>query len=189
MCESRTAEFRDIVYSLCVSETAELQVTEYSLCGGGTAGLKVKILVWKRNCETSSCTKFIVWKRNCVTSKPQYFPCAEAEWRHFELQVTPILYAEAELRNIKSQYIPCTDAELQAKEYSMCGSEKCRTSSHIIVCVRKRNFKSHNILYVESLWFLMQESEVPGSAGRKAPVSKPSWRIYPHLRHLGGGPY
>ena len=33
-----------------------------------------------------------------------------------------ILYAEAELRNFKSQYIPCTEAELQAKEYSMCGS-------------------------------------------------------------------
>ena len=34
--------------------------------------------------------------------------------------------------------------------------------------MRKRNFKSHNSLYVESLWFLMQESEVPGSAGPKS---------------------
>ena len=83
VCESTTAELRYIVYSLCGSETAELQVTEYSLCGGGTAGLNVKALVWKQNCETSSRTKFIVWKRNCVTSKPQYFPCAEAELRHF----------------------------------------------------------------------------------------------------------
>ena len=33
-----------------------------------------------------------------------------------------ILYAEAELRKFKSQYIPCAEAELQAKEYSMCGS-------------------------------------------------------------------
>ena len=33
-----------------------------------------------------------------------------------------ILYAEAELQNFKSQYIPCAEAELQAKEYSMCGS-------------------------------------------------------------------
>ena len=33
-----------------------------------------------------------------------------------------ILYAEAELRNFKSQYIPYTEAELQAKEYSICGS-------------------------------------------------------------------
>ena len=33
-----------------------------------------------------------------------------------------ILYAEAELRNFQSQYIPCAEAELQAKEYSMCGS-------------------------------------------------------------------
>ena len=97
-----------------------------------------------------------------------------------------ILYAEAELRNIKSQYIPCAEAELQAKEYSMCGS---RTSSHIIVCVWKRNFKSHNSLYVESLWFLMQQSEVPGSAGPKAPVSKPSWRCCSQLCHLSGGPY
>ena len=51
VCESKTAELRDIVYSLCGSETAELQVTGYSLCGGGTAGLKVKVLVWKRNSE------------------------------------------------------------------------------------------------------------------------------------------
>ena len=47
VCESRTAELRDIVYSLCRSETAELQVTGYSLCGGGTARLKVKALEWK----------------------------------------------------------------------------------------------------------------------------------------------
>ena len=60
VCESRTAELRDIVYFLCGSETAELQVTENSLCGGGTAGHKVKALVWKRNCETSSRAKFIV---------------------------------------------------------------------------------------------------------------------------------
>ena len=64
-----------------------------------------------------------------------------------------------------------------------------RTSSHIIVCVRKRNFRSHNSLYVESLWFLMQQSEVPGSAGPKAPVSKLSWRCYSQLCHLGGGPF
>ena len=83
MCESRTAELRDIVYSLCGSETTELQVTGYSLCGGGTARLKVKALLWKRNCDTSSRTKFIVWKQNCVTSKPHYFPCVEAELRHF----------------------------------------------------------------------------------------------------------
>ena len=85
--------------------------------------LKVKALVWKRNCETSSRTKFIVWKRNCVTSKSQYFPCAEAELRHFSAPKShTILYAEAELRNFKSQYIPCAEAELQAKECSMCGS-------------------------------------------------------------------
>ena len=85
--------------------------------------LKVKALVWKRNCETSSRTKFIVWKRNCVTSKSQYFPCAEAELRHFGAPKShTILYAEAELRNFKSQYIPCAEAELEAKEYSMCGS-------------------------------------------------------------------
>ena len=33
-----------------------------------------------------------------------------------------ILYAEAKLRSFKSRYIPCAEAELQAKEYSMCGS-------------------------------------------------------------------
>ena len=128
-CESRTAELRDIVYSLC---------------GGGTAGLKVKALVWKRNCETSSRTKFIVWKRNCLTSKPQYFPCAEAELRHFRalghtlfcirkwncgtLSLSIFLVRR---RNFKPKNILCVEAERQ-------------------------NFKSHNSLYVESLWFLMQ---------------------------------
>ena len=120
VCESRTAELRDIVYSLCGSETAKLQVTGYSLCGGGTAGLKVKALVWKRNCETSSRTKFIVWKRKCVTSKPLYFPCAEAELRHFRAPSHTLFCMRK--RNFKSQYIPCAEAEIQAKEYSICGS-------------------------------------------------------------------
>ena len=85
--------------------------------------LKVKALVWKRNCETSSHTKFIVWKRKCVTSKSQYFPCAEAELRHFRAPKShTFLYAEPELRNFKSQYFLFAEAELQAKEYSMCGS-------------------------------------------------------------------
>ena len=64
--------------------------------------------------------------------------CMEAELRDFRATVFSlcgsgiasfqsskshtILYAEAELRNFKSQYIPCAEAELQAKEYSMCGS-------------------------------------------------------------------
>ena len=176
VCESRTAELRDIVYSLCGSETAELQVTEYS-CGGGTVGLKVKALVWKRNCETSSRTKFIVWKRNCVTSKPQYFPCAEAELHHVRAPNHTLFC----MRKRK-----CGTLSLRIFHV---WKRNCRTSSHIIVCVRKRNFKSHKSLYVESLWFLMQESEVPGSAGPKAPVSKPSWRCCSQLCHLGGGPY
>ena len=33
-----------------------------------------------------------------------------------------IQYAEEEMWYFKSQYIPCAEAELQAKEYSMCGS-------------------------------------------------------------------
>ena len=119
--------------------------------------LKVKALVWKRNCETSSRTKFIVWKRNCVTFKSQYFPCAEAELRHFRAPKShTILYAEPELRNFKSQYIPCAEAGPSSQRIFHVWKRKCRTSSHIIVCVRKRNFKSHNNLYMESLWFLMQ---------------------------------
>ena len=189
VCKSRTAELRDIVYSLCGRETAELQVTEYSLCGGGTVGLKVEALVWKRNCETSSRTKFIVWKRNCVMSKPQYFSCAEAELRHFRspshtlfcmrkrncgtLSLSIFLLRR---RNFKPKIIPCVEAELQ------------NIKSHNRVCA-EAELKSHNSLYVESLWFLMQESEVPGSAGPKAPVSKPSWRCCSQLCHLGGGPY
>ena len=88
--------------------------------------LKVKALVWKRNCETSSRIKFIVWKRNCVTSKSQYFPCAEAELRHFRAPKShTILYAEAELRN-------------------------CGTLSLNIFLVRRRNFKQKNIPCVEA---------------------------------------
>ena len=78
-----------------------------------------------------------------------------------------ILYAESELRNFKSQYIPCAEAELLAKEYSMCGSG---TASHIIVCVRKRNFKSHNT-YVVCMWnlsgFLCNNPKCPGAQGRR----------------------
>ena len=74
-------------------------------------------------------------------------------------------------RNFKPKNIPCVEAELQ--------NFKPHNSL----------FKSHNSLYVESLWFLMQESEVPGSAGPKTPVSKPSWRCCSQLCHLGGGPY
>ena len=108
------------------------------------AGLKVKALEWKRNCETSSRIKFIVWKRNCVTSKPQYFPCVEAELRHFRAPShTLFCIFLMRRRNFKPKNIPCVE-------------RKCRTSSHIIVCVRKRNFKSHNSLYVDSLWFLIQ---------------------------------
>ena len=145
--------------------------------------------IWKRNCETSSRTKFIVWNRNCVTSKPQYFPRAEAELRHFRAPSHTIFC----MRKRK--------AGLQVSVYSLCGGgsssqrifhvwkRNCRTSSHIIVCVRKRNFKSHNSLYVESIWFLLQESKVPGSAGPKVPMSKPSCRCCSQLCHLGGGPY
>ena len=117
-CRSRSAEFQMTSFlaeaELRKCETAELQVTGYSLCGGGTARLKVKALVWKRNCETSSRTKFMVWNRNCVTSKPQYFPCAEAELRHFRVPSHTLFCMRK--RNFKSQYIPYAEAELQAKE-------------------------------------------------------------------------
>ena len=49
--------------------------------------------------------------------------CGSGTSSHFRAPRShTILYAEAELRNFKSQYIPCAEAELQAKEYSMCGS-------------------------------------------------------------------
>ena len=120
VCESRTAELRDIVYSLCGSETAE-QVTRYSLCGGGTARLKVKALVWKRNCETSCRTKFIEWKRNCVTSKPQYL---------------------VRKRN-------CAISEFQVTHYSVCGSGTAELCLSIFL-MRRRNFKPKNSPCVEA---------------------------------------
>ena len=119
------------------------------------------------------------------------FPYGEAESRHFRAPSHTFLYAEAELRNFKSQYIPCAEVELQAKDYPMCGSGTAdmATSNHIIVCVRKQNCKSQDSLYVDFLWFLMQESEMHESAGLKTTVSKPSWRCCSQLCHLGGGPY
>ena len=124
MCESRTAELRDIVYSFCGSETAELQGTGYSLCGGGISGLKVKTLVGKRNSETSSRTKFILWKRNCITSKSQYFPCAEAALRHFrapshtlfcmrKMNCGTLSLSISRRRNFMPKNIPCVEAEMQ----------------------------------------------------------------------------
>ena len=108
------------------------------------------------------------------------FSLCEAELRHFRAPSNTLFYMRN--RNFKSQYIPYVEAELPAKEYSMCGSGTPELR-HIIVCVRKRNFKSYNSLYVESLWFLMQEFESPGQ------MSKPSWRFCSQLCHLGGGPY
>ena len=98
-----------------------------------------------------------------------------------------ILYAEAELRNFKSQYIPCAEAELwKFKPKNIPCAEAELQNSKSRNSLRKRNV---NILYEESLWFLMQEPEVPGRAGPKVPVSKPSWQCCSQLCHLGGGAY
>ena len=51
------------------------------------------------------------------------------------------------------------------------------------------DFVKLTMLWTTGPWFLMQESEVPGSAGPKVPVSKSSWRCCSQLCHLGGGPY
>ena len=157
---------------------AELQVTEKSLCGGGTAKLQVVLNFCMeaelRNCQATVCslrgsgtgnfrasshTPFCMWKRNCGT-----------------LSLSVFLVRRRNCGNSSQRIFHVR-------------KQKCRTSSQIIVCVRKWNFKSHNIRYVESLWFLMQEAEVPGIAGPKAPVSTPSWRCCFQLCLLGGGPY
>ena len=78
------------------------------LYGSGTAKLQVVLNLWKRN---------------CVTSKPQYFPCAEAELRHFR---------------IPSHTLFC----LQKRN--------CGTLSLSIFLVRRRNFKPKNIPCVEA---------------------------------------
>ena len=59
------------------------------------------------------------WLNESGFSKEKLCSRAEAEVRNFKWR---LFFAEAELRNFKSQYIPCVEAELQAKEYSMCGS-------------------------------------------------------------------
>ena len=114
-----------------------------------------------------------------------------AQFQSFKSHTILYAEAEAELRNFNSQYIPCAKAELRKfkPKNIPCAEVELQNFKSNIVCVRKRNFKSHNILYMESLWFLMQQPEVPGSAGPKAPVSKPSWRCCSQLCHLGGGPY
>ena len=113
------------------------------LCGGGTAGLKVKALVWKRNCETSSCTKFIVWKRNCVTSKPRYFLCAEAELYHFRAP-SHTLFCMLK-RN-------CGTSSLSIFHV---WKRNCRTSSHIIVCMWNLS------------GFLCNNPKCPGAQGQR----------------------
>ena len=136
LCESRTVELRDKVYSLCGSGTSSYSIffVRRRNCGNK----EVKALVWKRNCETSSRTKFIVWKRNCVTSKSQYFPCAEAELRHFRAPSHTLFCMRkrncgtlslsiflVRRWNFKPKNIPCVEAEMQ-------------------------NFKSHNSLCAEA---------------------------------------
>ena len=155
-CESGTAEIQVTVYCaklrnfksqivLCVKAELLNFETKYIPCAEvaklrnfksqdilcGTARLKVKALVWKRNCETSSHIRFIVWKRNCVTSKEQYFPCVEAELRHFRAPSQTLFCMRK--RNFKSQYIPCAEPKN-------------------IPCVEAelQNFKSHNSLCAEA---------------------------------------
>ena len=130
VCERRTAEHRDIVYSLCGSETVELQV---------------KALVWKRNCETSSRTKFIVFKRNCVISMPQYVPCVDTEFREFRAPAPGhTLFCMRKWkcgtlshsiflvrrRNFNPKNIPCMEAELQNFEshHSLCAEAKIQVT-------------------------------------------------------------
>ena len=75
------------------SGTAKLQVVLNLLFGSGTA-------------ELPSHSIFLLRKQNCAISELQVTHCS----------------AEAGLRNFKSQYFPCAEVELQAEEYSMCGS-------------------------------------------------------------------
>ena len=158
MCESRTAELRDIVSSLCGSETAERQATEYFLCGSGTAVLKVKALVRKSYCMEAKLRNFQATVFSLCGSGIAPFQTSKSH---------TVLYAEAELRNFKPQYISCAEAELQAKEYSLCGSGTAElqvtswcvrgngTSSHIISCMWNRS------------GFLRKNPKCPGTQGRR----------------------
>ena len=136
---SRTAELGDIVYSLCGSETMELKSQNILCAEAELRDLKSKLLYGSGTAKTSSRTKFIVWKRNCVTSKPQYFPCAEAELRHFSTPSHTIFCMRkrncrtlslsiflVRRRNFKPKNIPCVEAELQNfKSYnSLCAEAK-----------------------------------------------------------------
>ena len=66
-----------------------------------------------------------------------------------------ILYAEAELRNCRSQYIPCAEAELQAKEYSMCGSGTAE-------------LQVTKICMLNLYGFLCMNPKCPGAQGRRS---------------------
>ena len=93
---------------------------------------------------------------NCVTTKPQYFPSAEAELRHFRVPSHTLFCMRKRNCGTLSLSIFLMRRGTSSQRIVHVWKCNCRTSSHIIVCVRKRNFKSHKSLYVESLWFLMQ---------------------------------
>ena len=89
-------------------------------------------------------------KQKCGISNDVFFFCGSGTAK---IQVTDCSGCESKT------------AELRDIVHSLCGSGTSsrrifhvwkRKCSHIIVCVRKRNFKSHNNLYMESLWFLIQ---------------------------------
>ena len=112
------------------------------LCGGVTAGLKSQSSCMGAELRTSSRTRFIVWKRNCITAKPQYFPCAEAELRHFRAPSHTLFYMRKRncgtlnlsiflvQRNFKLKNIPCVEAELQnfKSHNSLCAKAKLQVT-------------------------------------------------------------
>ena len=161
----------------------------YSVCEGGTAGLESKARVWKRNCRTSSRSTFLVWKLNYGTSK-HYSLCGRGIADIKVTQYSMCVRGTAELkvsvyslrrggtaapRNLRQRIlIFCVWKQNLVPAWFLMWERNCGTTSHRTFYVRKRTFKSQNILHVglDYIWFLMQWFERNRGAQGRIPWVK-----------------
>ena len=136
----------------------------------------------KRNCGTLSLSIFLVRRRNF---KPKNIPCVEAELQNCRTSIHIIVCVRK--RNFRSHNSMWNLSGFLSKNPKYPGTQGRRPlcQSHlgcavlncailtvaptgiVLVCGRKRNFKSHNSLYLESLCFLCKNPKCPGAHGRR----------------------
>ena len=71
VCDSRTAELRDIVYSLCGSELQNFKSQNILCAEAEQRDLKSKLLYGSGTAKLPSHSSFLVRKRNCAISEHQ----------------------------------------------------------------------------------------------------------------------